>query len=84
MSGVNLADENVYINCLTINGNLVVKGTLFMAHDNTDCPSELLETNNKDVVYDEDTTFEGNLHILPKSNVSITGTIVSGDLRDRY
>lgn len=84
MSGVNLADENVYINGLTITGNLVVEGTLFMAHDNTDCPSELLETNNKDVVYDKDTTFKGNLHILPKSNVSITGTIISGDLRDRY
>lgn len=84
MSGINLADENVYINGLTITGNLVVEGTLFMAHDNTDCPSELLETNNKDVVYEKDTTFEGNLHILPKSIVSITGTIISGDLRDRY
>ena len=71
MSGVNLADENVYINGLTITGNLVVKGTLFMAHDNTDCPSELLETNNKDVVYEKDTTFEGNLHILPPRQVLI-------------
>ena len=84
MTSVNLNDENVYINGLTITGNLLVKGTLFMAHDNIDCPSELLETNNKDVSYNKDTTFEGNLHILPKSNVSITGTIISGDLRDRY
>jgi hypothetical protein len=84
MTSVNLNDDNVYINGLTINGNLVVKGTLFMAHDNTDCPSELLETNNKDVVYDKDTTFEGNLHILPKSNLTISGAITSGELHDRY
>ena len=84
MSSVNLTDTDVYINGKTVKGNLQVKGILYMAHDLKSCPSELLETNNTDVVFNEDTIFEGNLHILPKSNVSISGSITSGQLRDRY
>jgi hypothetical protein len=74
MSGVNLSDADVYINGLTVNGDLKVKGILFMAHD----------TKNKDVIFNENTVFEGNLHVLPSSDLTITGSIVSGELRDRY
>ena len=42
MASINLEDENVYINGLTINGNLKVKGILYMVHDLKSCPSELL------------------------------------------
>ena len=45
--------NDVYINGITVNGNLKVKGILYMVHDLKSCPSELLETNNKDVVYNE-------------------------------
>tara|TARA_B100000902_G_C27232049_1_gene875389 strand:- start:577 stop:831 length:255 start_codon:yes stop_codon:yes gene_type:complete len=84
MSSVNLSDADVYIKGLTVNGDLKVKGILFMAHDTKNCPSELLETNNKDVIFNENTVFEGNLHVLPSSDLNITGSIVSGELRDRY
>tara|TARA_X000000950_G_C13776446_1_gene603229 strand:+ start:259 stop:513 length:255 start_codon:yes stop_codon:yes gene_type:complete len=84
MSSVNLSDTDVYINGITVNGDLEVKGILYMVHDLKSCPSELLETNNTDVVFNENTIFEGNLHILPKSNVTISGSITSGQLRDRY
>lgn len=84
MSSINLQDADVYINGITVNGNLKVKGILYMVHALKSCPSELLETNNTDVVFNEDTIFEGNLHILPKSNINISGSITSGELRDRY
>ncbi len=84
MSSINLTDSEVYVNGITVNGNLKVKGILYMVHDLKSCPSELLDTNNQDVVFNEDTIFEGNLHILPKSAVNISGSITSGELRDRY
>ena len=84
MSSINLQDADVYINGITVNCNIKVKGILYMVHDLKSCPSELLETNNKDVVFNEDKIFDGNLHILPKSNVTISGSITSGELRDRY
>ena len=84
----NIVTEGIGLNKL-INkeffiGNIKVKGILYMVHALKSCPSELLETNNTDVVFNEDTIFEGNLHILPKSNVTISGSITSGELRDRY
>jgi hypothetical protein len=84
MSNIDLTLNDVYINGITVNGDLKVKGILYMVHDLKSCPSELLDTNNKDVVFNENTVFEGNLHILPKSSVNISGSINSGELRDRY
>jgi len=76
--------DDVYIDGLTINGNLTVKGVLYMTTSLNKIPDELETTPYKNIVLDEDTTFRGNLHIKPRSKVNISGTIKSKFFRTNY
>jgi hypothetical protein len=83
MSNIKLDDKDNYINGLKINGNLVVDGTLFLPRNANNCPNELLNTVHQNIELNA-CTFEGNLHIHPKSNLEVTGRIISNNFQNQY
>jgi hypothetical protein len=83
-SEIDLNSPIVCIKGITINGNLNVKGILYMARYCKFCPDYVNNTTYKDIVFDGDVVFEGDLHIAPKSHVNISGTIKSGHFRNCY
>ena len=70
------ADKN-YINGLIVNGNLIIYGTLYTYRNIYDIPTELQNTLNKNIKYDSDTIFEGDLYIHPTGVLNISGDIIS-------
>tara|TARA_B100000575_G_C23137730_1_gene661349 strand:+ start:3904 stop:4167 length:264 start_codon:yes stop_codon:yes gene_type:complete len=83
-SEIDLNSPIVYINGLTVNGNLTVEGTLYMARFCKFCPNDVHETIHRDIVYDSDVVFKGDLHLAPKGKINIKGTIKSGNFRNCY
>ena len=81
---IDLNSEIVYINGLTVNGNLNVNGTLYMARYCKFCPDAVHNTEHKDVVFNEDVTFKGDLHLAPKGKINVSGKIKSANFRNCY
>lgn len=81
---IDLNSEIVYINGLTVNGDLIVKGTLYMARYCKFCPDAVHNTEHKDIVFDDDVTFQGDLHLAPKGKINVSGKIKSASFRNCY
>ena len=70
------ADKN-YINGLEVQGNLIVEGKLYLIGRIDNCPEELLNTSNQNIVYNDTVTFKGDLFIHPTGKFKIAGSIDS-------
>ena len=83
MSSIDTSAENNYINGLKINGDLTVKGTLYVPQNKNNCPDSLLNTPLKNIEL-ESTIFDGNLHLHPNSTIEVTGKILSNNFQSEY
>ena len=70
------ADKN-YINGLEVQGNLIVEGKLYLIGRIDNCPEELLNTSNQNIVYNDTVTFKGDLFIHLTGKFKIAGSIDS-------
>ena len=75
----NLTASAITSGDVTINGNLNVNGTLYMARYCKFCPDAVHNTEHKDVVFNEDVTFKGDLHLAPKGKINVSGKIKSAN-----
>ena len=66
-----------YINGLTVNGDLQVEGRLYLIGGIQNCPPELINTNNKNIVYNNSVIFKGDLFIHPSGEFKISGHVDS-------
>ena len=44
---MNPTSENVYVHSLEVNGNLIVKGTIYSPQNQNNCPEELMNSTLK-------------------------------------
>lgn len=77
------ADKN-YINGLEVQGNLIVEGKLYLIGRIDDCPDELLNTSNINIIYNNTVTFKGDLFIHPGGQFKITGSIDSKGFLNKF
>ena len=83
MSDIDPSSENVYLHSLEVNGNLIVKGTIYSSQNQNNCPEELMDST-LEIIKNEDLTLEGNLHIHPSGKFKISGRVTSSNFRSQY
>lgn len=81
---IDLNASKNYINGLIVNGNLIVEGKLYLCRKISECPQELLNTTNNNIVYNSNTTFKGDLFIHPNNTFKITGNIKSNGFMNTF
>lgn len=83
MSDIDPTSENVYVHSLEVNGNLIVKGTIYSPQNQNNCPEELMNST-LEIVKTEDLMLEGNLHVHPAGKFKISGRVTSSNFRSQY
>lgn len=81
---IDLSAEKNFIKGLQVNGDLIVTGKLFMCRKIEECPEELINTTNENIVFNDTVTFTGDLFIHPSGQFVVTGQIKSNGFMNTF